>query len=207
MNRISMNDPESIQKAVAVLRAGGVIVYPTDTAYGLGVDATNPKAVEKIFTIKGRDSSKPVPVIVGSVEQAGKYVVFNVDGEKLVRTFWPGALTLVFDAVDVSLAHIIHGGETVGVRVPQHEWCQRVAHQLEHPVTSTSANGTNMSAEYSLDGVERSLGESSGLIDLWVDGGTLAGGPVSTVVLANQTPVVIKREGAISGADIKKVLE
>ena len=206
MNRISINDPESIQKAVAVLRAGGVVVYPTDTAYGLGADATNAAAVEKVFETKGR-SNNPVPVIVADVDQAKRHVVFSDTGEKLARAFWPGALTLVLEASDPMLAHIIRAETTIGVRVPGLDWCRQVTNELEKPITSTSANIAGSQAEYSLEGVESSLGGNAQLIDLWIDGGTLDAGPVSTVVLASEDPIIIKREGAVSGADIIKVLE
>lgn len=206
MNRISINDQESVQKVVAVLRAGGVIVYPTDTAYGLGADATNAAAVEKVFKIKGR-SNNPVPVIVADIEQAKKHVVFSEAGEKLAQAYWPGALTLVLTASDPELAHIIRAETTIGVRTPGLEWCRQVAATLGKPITSTSANVAGSQAEYSLEGVEESLGENAKRIDLWVDGGMLDAGPVSTVVLASEEPTIIKREGAISGADIKKVLE
>lgn len=206
MNRISVNDPESIQKAVAILRAGGVIVYPTDTAYGLGADATNIEAVEKIFAIKNR-SNNPIPVIVADIEQAKNHVFFSTAGQKLAEAYWPGALTLVLTTSDHELAHILRGETTIGVRVPGHKWCCQMAKEAGKPVTSTSANTTGSPAEYSLDRVYSSLGENANLVDLWIDGGTLEGGPVSTVVSACEDPIVIKREGAISGADIKKVLE
>ncbi len=206
MKRISISDPQSVQEAVVVLRAGGVIVYPTDTAYGLGADATNPEAVERIFAIKGR-LNNPIPVIVADIEQAKNHVIFSEAGEKLAQVYWPGALTLVFEASNPDLAHIIRAETTIGVRMPGFEWCREVAKKLGKPITSTSANATGSPAEYSLEGARASLGENATLVDLWIDGGTLKGGPVSTVVLASEDPVVIKREGAISGADIKKVLE
>lgn len=208
MNHISMNDPESIQKAVAVLRVGGVIVYPTDTAYGLGADATNVQAVEKVSVIKDRDKSKSTPVIINDIEQARQYVVFNEDAGKLAAAYWPGALTLELPTKDEVLGRITGGDSaTLGVRVPGLEWCREVARELGKPITSTSANAGGSPTEYSLEGVRLSLGENAALVDLWIDGGTLAGGPVSTVVRASEDSIVIKREGAISGADIKKVLE
>lgn len=205
MKRISVSDPESVERAVAVLRAGGVIVYPTDTAYGLGADATNAEAVKKIFAIKHR-SNNPMPVIVSNIGQAKDHVVFSKAGERLARTYWPGPLTLVLAASDPSMAYIVGVEMTIGTRVPDFEWCRQIATALGKPLTSTSANASGSPAEYSIEGVEKSLGSAASLIDLWVDGGTLPGGPVSTVVLATEGTVIIKREGAISGADIKKVL-
>lgn len=207
MNRISMSDPESVERAVAVLRAGGVIVYPTDTAYGLGADATNTEAVEKIFTIKGRGEDKPVPVIVGDIDQAKRYVVFSQDAERLAQTYWPGALTIVLPTNNVDLAHILRGKTESGVRIPASDWCQKLTQKLGSPVTSTSANATGTPPEYSIEGVKMSLGQGSQSVDLWVDGEVLPQGPVSTIVRMVDQPLEIQREGAISGADIKKVLE
>jgi L-threonylcarbamoyladenylate synthase len=199
-------DPDSIARAVTILKAGGVIVYPTDTAYGLGADATNADAIEKIFRIKERSDGKPLPVIVGNLEHAQGCVEFSADAEKLARAYWPGALTLILRTSDTVLADNVRGAGTVGVRVPGNEWCCRLATALGRPITSTSANTTGTPAEYSIKDVRKNLGARGELVDLWIDGGALPGGPVSTVAsLCNGFEVL--REGAISREDIEKVLQ
>lgn len=206
MHVLSINDPQSIEKAAEVLTTGGVIVYPTDTAYGLGVDATNAEAVQKIVAIKERDEGKPIPVIVGDAKQAKRCVLFSDSAEKLTAAFWPGPLTLVLPARDAVVAETVHGNGTIGLRVPDVLWCRLLALKLGRPITSTSANTTGTPPEYSLEDVRASLADRADLVDVWIDGGTLAGGPVSTIVrLVGKCE--IQREGAISRGDIEKMLQ
>lgn len=207
MKHISINDPKSLEMALRALQEGGVIVYPTDTAYGLGADATNSDAIAKLFAIKDRDFNNPVPVMCGTKEQAEKYVIFSSVAHKLADAYWPGALTMALDAQDEHLAHIVHSTTNIGVRVPAHDWCRTLAEKLGRPITSTSANASSTPAEYSIEGVVKSLGNAAALVDLFVDGGTLPGGPVSTVVVVDGEEIAIKREGAISREEIEKVLE
>ncbi len=203
---VPQEDPESITRALAILKAGGVIVYPTDTAYGLGADATNLEAVGKVFRIKERSDGKPLPVIVGGVESAQGCVAFSADAEKLAHAYWPGALTLVLPASDTVLSDNIRGAGTVGIRVPGNEWCCKLAIALGHPITSTSANTTGTSPEYSIKEVRKNLGARGELVDLWIDGRELSVGPVSTVVsMVHDTEVL--REGAITREAIEKMLK
>jgi L-threonylcarbamoyladenylate synthase len=206
MHTIPEDDSGSINKALAVLKSGGVIVYPTDTAYGLGVDATNEQAVEKIFAIKDREYGKPVPVIVGDIDAARRIATFSASAEKLASAFWPGALTIVVPAREHELSQSIHGETTIGIRIPKQTWCVHLAQSLGAPITSTSANATETPAQYSIEGVRHSLGATAALVDLWIDGGILSGGPVSTVVVVAGDQIDIKREGAISRENIEKVL-
>jgi L-threonylcarbamoyladenylate synthase len=205
MRCIQQEAPESIEAALDVLREGGVIVYPTETAYGLGVDATNPQAVEKIFNIKMRDKGKPLPVIVADKGQADEYAIFPLRADALVHAYWPGPLTLVVPARNRANICTIHTDGTVSMRVPGSAWCQSLCQKLGRPITSTSANAAGAPPEYALEGVQKSLGESIPWVDLWIDGGILSGGAVSTVIsLVDE--IELLREGAISGEDIKKVI-
>ena len=205
MRSISIEDSESLPVALEVLRSGGVIVYPTETAYGLGADTTNSQAVEKIIAIKARDEGNPIPIIVADKEQALRYVSFSEKAQKLAENFWPGPLTLGLPTTDPALAHILRGEISIGVRVSGLDWCRALARNLERPITSTSANTAGTPPEYSTEGVRNSLKEQADMVDLWIDGGILAGGPVSTVVRIVEG-FEIRREGAISREDIEKVL-
>ena len=206
MERISIVDPTSLSRALAVLQKGGVIVYPTETAYGLGADATNPEAVRTVCDIKARDDGKPVPIIVGDAKQARQYVFFTPEAEVLIEAFWPGPLTLILAALDGAFAQTLRAEDDVALRASGLEWCRELALALDRPITSTSANASGKPTEYSIDGVYKSLGHTAEFVDLWVDGGTLRNGPVSTIVrLVNG--VEIRREGAVSGEEIRKLLK
>lgn len=206
MKHISINDPKSLETALQRLQEGGVIVYPTDTAYGLGVDATNRDAVSKIFQIKQRELGKPLPVIVSDIEQAQRCVDITDVGNRLGQMFWPGALTLVMPSRDQKLSNILGGIVEMGVRVPNHTWSRQIAQLLEGPITSTSANASGKPAEYSVEGVIKSLGDGINIVDLIVDGGNLKQSPVSTIVRYDVGSYEIVREGAISREDIEKLL-
>ncbi len=207
MRIIHRDDAESIPQGLDVIRNGGVVVYPTDTAYGLGVDAMNRDAVLRVRQIKGRPDTNPVPIVVSDVKSAQKYVDFSEEAEKLAHAFWPGALTLVLPSWNQQLSENIGGGGTIGIRVPNEKWLLHLLREIHTPLTSTSANKTGDPAQYSLHGVKESLGDTAAsLIDLWIDGGTLTERPTSTVVQALGEKIEIKREGAISREEISKVL-
>lgn len=180
---------EQINKAVAVLRKGGVILYPTDTLYGLGVDASNTDALKKLYTIKEREPGKPVSVIVESLEAAASYVEITPLARTLAEKFLPGALTLVLKKVG--------SDETLAIRIPNSPTCLAIAKQFGKPFTATSANKSNMASLRSVPGILAQLGESANKIDLVIDIGELPNSLPSTVVDVRGEKPIVLREGAI----------
>ncbi len=206
MKIISKDDPQSISEVATVLAEGGVVVYPTDTAYGLGVDPRNSDAVAKLRKIKGRSDTNPIPVVVSDLHEAQNHVIFSESAQKLADTFWPGALTLVLPSKNLELSENIGGSGTVGIRVPNEKWLLKFLQEAGMPLTSTSANKTGDPAQYSLEDVKKSLGENAALVDVWIDGGVLEERPTSTVITFENDTLAIKREGAITREEIAKVL-
>lgn len=194
---------ELVAKAAQVLRAGGVILYPTDTLYGLGADAFSDHAVEKIYAIKGRDEKKPIHCVVADMAMAERYVKLNDIARRLAEKFLPGPLTLVVEkrkSVDGGIAKHI---ETVGIRIPDNAFCIELAKKFG-PYTTTSANLSGLENQSSVSRILQQLGERASMIDLVIDAGELPKRDPSSVVYVSMGEAIVLREGAISAAELSK---
>ncbi|MBI2612985.1 threonylcarbamoyl-AMP synthase [Candidatus Kaiserbacteria bacterium] len=191
-----------VEEAAGVLRSEGVILYPTDTLYGLGADAFSDDAIAKIHSIKGRDESKPIHCVVTDLSMAGKYGEFNETARRLAKEFFPGALTLVVEKKEGIKSGIARDIETIGFRIPRNDFCIALAHTFEKPYTTTSANVSGEVSERSIKEVLAQLGTSAEEIGLIIDAGTLPPSAPSTVVGVSGEDAVILREGAIPTTEI-----
>jgi L-threonylcarbamoyladenylate synthase len=190
-------NPGKIAEAVAVLRGGGVVAYPTETFYGLGADATNEKAVGKIFAIKGRAFNNPVAVIIAGEDNLSPLVSEVPDGARiLIKRFWPGPLTLVFRAAPAVLPRLTANTGKIGIRVSSHPIAALLVRELGAPLTATSANMSGEPENASAARVRYSL---ANLPDLIIDGGKLTGGSGSTILDVTVVPFRILRAGVIPG--------
>ena len=194
----------SIIHAVSVLTFGGIGAFPTDTVYGIGVDAFNPKAVEKIYAAKGRPKDKPLPVLVASFSDVLK-ISANLPPvfEKLATAFWPGALTIVVRANSALPAEVTAGRNTVGIRMPNNPIALKLIESFGNPLATTSANLSGEREAVTAEEVQASLGDK---IELILDGGATTKKIVSTVLDLSVTPPVILRRGQISAGQIADVL-
>jgi len=197
-------DMEKLAEAVRILRQGGIIAFPTETFYGLGADARNASAVERIFRIKGRDFRNPISVIVAD-DSGMVTLVEEVPSAAriLMKTFWPGPLTLVFRASASVLPRLTAGTGKIGIRVSSHPVARLLAAGLGGPVTATSANRSGRPECTSADAVIHALAGFSGPV---VDSGETPGGAGSTILDVTLSPPRILREGAISGDRIMEAL-
>jgi L-threonylcarbamoyladenylate synthase len=203
--RVNLETPgeDVIRSAAEVIRRGGTIVYPTETIYGIGADATNPDAVRKVFAVKKRGDKKPVLVIVHSTDMLNRLVTTIPEAAyALMQEFWPGPLTLVFPASPDIPTEVTQGTGAIGVRIPSSIFCLRLVESCGCPVTSTSANISGQEQPRTIDDLERVLGDG---IDLYVDGGTLSPSEPSTVVDVTSSRPFVIREGAIKRSDLIKV--
>lgn len=189
-------------RASEVLRAGGVVLYPTDTLYGLGADALSDAAVEKIYAIKGRDEKKPIHSVVPDIAMAKELGVFDERAERLADAFLPGPMTLIVKKIARLSSGIARTIDTLGIRIPNHDFCIEMARTFGGPVTTTSANVSGKPAGRRVQDILEQLGESAQYIDLVIDAGELPERAPSTVVDVSSGEVVILREGAIAAADI-----
>ena len=186
--------PSDLAEAVAWLKSGGVVAFPTDTLYGLAVDPASTTAVAVLFELKGRLASMAVPFIAASRAQVEAWTTLAGDAARLATAFWPGPLSLICDAPR-SLVPAIHAElGTVAVRVPAHAVAQALASAWGSPLPATSANVTGQSPAVRADELE-SLASPRLMV---VDAGPAAGGAASTIVDARQRPPVLIRDGAIA---------
>jgi L-threonylcarbamoyladenylate synthase len=196
--------PMTIRDIVRVLEGNGVIVYPTDTFYGLGGNCFSQKALQKIFEVKKRPSSKGLPVLVSGLEMAEGMAaelppIFNT----LASRFWPGPLTLVLKAASHLPAELVGPGRTIGVRLPAFPWLQALIRETGVALVTTSAN---ISGEGEIDLAEEVIRVFKGKVELIVDGGRTPGGKPSTVVdLTGEKPILI-REGVLGIKELGKFL-
>ncbi|MFA5030563.1 MAG: L-threonylcarbamoyladenylate synthase [Patescibacteria group bacterium] len=187
---------KDLEEAVEVLKAGGVVVYPTDTVYGLAVDAFNVEAIGKLFVLKKR-AQKPLPIIVHNVSEAKNVSHIADHDEKIVKGYWPGAITFVFEKKDIVPNALTLGLPTVGIRIPASPVSILLTEMLGRPITSTSANISGEKVCTTIDEVMRQFRASPSLPDFFLDGGELSELPPSTVVdLSGKKPKVL-REGPV----------
>jgi len=190
-----------IKKGVQILREGGVIAFPTDTVYGLGADAFNPPAVERVYEIKNRPRSQQFPLLIADVSQLTALAEpISEIAWFLARRFWPGGLTLVLSRKATVPAHLA-SRFTIAVRIPNHPVCLALIKGLGNPVTGTSANTSGQPAALTADEVGQQL---EGKVDLVIDGGRCPGGRESTIVDMTSEPPTILRHGAIPSHEIDK---
>ena len=194
IKRFSVGDISGI---VALLREGGVLVFPTETSYGIGCDATNAVAVAKVFAAKNRADGKGTPMLVASIEHACRYVDFSQTAQRLAETYWPGALNLVLPAkLGVHTAQCQTDG-TQSVRVSSHLFIQNLFQQFDRPLVATSANPSGSEALYDVLNIEQTFGDRATYINGVVDIGLLPFVPASTTVRVTGDRVELLRQGSI----------
>ncbi len=196
------NLEETVARAAEVLRAGGVILYPTDTLYGLGADALSDEAVAKVYAIKGREERKPIHAIVADIKMAEKYGEVNDSVRTLARELPRGQLTFIVKKRSDLKGGIANGIDTFGFRIPDNDFCTALLREFEGPITTTSANKSEERPERSALKILAQLGDAARHIDLVIDAGELPERKPSTVVDVSSDKVVILREGAISPEEI-----
>jgi L-threonylcarbamoyladenylate synthase len=200
--RILQATAEAIEEAAAVIRAGGVVIYPTETVYGLGCAPEIPDAVERLCTIKGR-ADKPLPLACSDTEAARRIVAFNPAAERLAERFWPGPLMLVLPARVEYPIWITQGSETLGVRVPGHEVSRELAKLSSGVIVSTSANKSGEKPHATAKGAAYQLGDE---VDLILDGGRTPLTKPSTVLDLSGEQARILRRGPITAEQIQEAL-
>ncbi len=197
-----VNWEEQLQTAVKILREGGLVAYPTDTVYGLGADAFNERAVERVYEVKGRPEGMPLPLLLADVSQISQVAVDISDlAWRLAERFLPGALTLVLHSDPRIPRRVTAGGDTIAVRVPDHPVPRALIHSLGSPITGTSANLSGMPSITSADEVARQLGAK---VDLIISYGGCYKGKESTIVDTTGSRPRILRQGAIPRDEIEK---
>lgn len=195
---------EQVEKGVKILKAGGIVAFPTDTVYGLGADISNSEAVEGIYEAKKRPRHLPLPLLISEMSQisavAGTVSQLTLF---LARHFWPGGLTLVLPKA-ASLPACFTDQATIAVRVPDHPIPLALVRGMGKPIIGTSANISGKASALTADEVKQQLGDR---VDFIIDGGKCLNGNGSTVVDAAGDVPVILRHGVIPQHEIERAFE
>ena len=199
MKIVSCNT-QGIDKVVRTIQKGGVVVFPTDTVYGIGCDPFNIKAVERIYKIKNRVPQKLFPVLGYSQQELEKIVVFTKDMKKIIEKFWPGPITIIGKIKDDKIRHSMNLKEKVAVRVPNNQCVLSVLKKCKFLI-GTSAN---ISGSKSFTDPSDCENELEGY-DILIDGGIISSNGESTIIEFDENGWKILREGSISEEEIKKL--
>ncbi len=191
---------KGLERAVSIIEKGGIVAFPTESFYGLGVDATNSSAIEKLFRVKKRDPHLPILILISSINELSKYASpIPPEAEELGRRFWPGGLTMVLQSSQ-GLPTVITGGTgKIGIRISSHPLAHALTLALNVPVTGTSANISGQPPCTRADQVVECLGEK---VDLILDGGATEGTHPSTLLDVTSDPPLLIREGIIKEEEI-----
>ncbi len=198
------NLTEVLKRAVAVLNNGGIVAYPAETFYGLGVKFDKEASLRKLYELKKRPKEKAMPLIIGSRASLSMIAVsVNEIAESLMDKFWPGPLTLLLKAKKGLSPYLTAGTGRIAVRIPGESAALYLVREAGFPITATSANTSGMPPAEDADAVIRCFGEK---IDMVIDGGRTAGGLPSTIVDAAGESIKIVREGVITRSVLEKHL-
>jgi L-threonylcarbamoyladenylate synthase len=196
-------NPE-VRRAAQILRAGGLVAFPTETVYGLGADASNPAAIERLYRVKGRPADHPVIVHFASPEDAFSFSrEVPAAARTLAGRFWPGPLTLILKRSALARDFVTGGQDSVGLRVPSHPVARELLNNINGGIAAPSANRFGRVSPTSAAHVREDLGRD---VDLVLDGGSSEIGIESTVLDLSGARVVLLRPGRITAQQIEKVL-
>jgi len=198
MEIIKENDKEMVNHAVNVLRNGEMIIYPTETCYGIGVDATNEKSIQKVYVAKRRPIEKPISIAFSDIKMVKKFIDLNENALKLIKTFMPGPLTLVIKNKNFSK---LLGIDNIGFRIPDRKSVRNIIKKFGKPITSTSANISGEPPLYDPNEIKKKFWMVASLL---IDGGILDPNPPSTVFDVDRK--IILRKGKLSLEQIIRVL-
>lgn len=203
----SLSPQEIITKTLEVLTQGGLIIYPTETTYGVGVDIENPAAVEKLLRYKGQRNQKPISIAVSSKEMASRYVSLNAEADRVYDAFLPGPVTVVSTAIKELPLGVASSDGKVGIRIPDYALILSLITKFSRGISATGANASNQKRPYTVqDVLDHTTTAQQELIDLIIDAGTLPPNEPSTVIDTTLDDIVVLRAGATSFSKSETIL-
>jgi L-threonylcarbamoyladenylate synthase len=194
----------AVARASEILKEGGLVAFPTETVYGLGADASNPRAVARLYTVKRRPADHPVIIHFDSAEKAFAWArEVPAAARKLAERFWPGPLTMILKRSALAKDFVTGGQDTVGVRVPSHPVAQELLREFRNGIAAPSANRFGLVSPTTAAHVREDLGKD---VDLVLEGGPSEVGIESTILDLSGTAPVLLRPGRVSKEELEKVL-
>ncbi len=179
-----------IRKVVDTLRQGGIVIYPTDTYYGIGCDLMNQKAIEKIYQLKRRDHAKPFSFICSDLTNISQYAKVSNYAYRTMRRLLPGPYTFILEGSRLVPKILLSKRKTAGIRVPDNAICLCLVRELGNPIITTSATSPDGSTVFDASLLHDQFGRQ---VDIVIEGGTVSGQPSSVISLINDTPGIIRR--------------
>lgn len=205
MNIIKIDNPNLIEETLKVLKEGGLIIFPTETAYGVGVDATNKDAVTKLLNYKKRPEGKAISIAVSEVEMAERFAYLNSSARNFYSSFMPGPVTIISKSKHNTDLRLESEKGTLGIRIPNYKILLDILNQGQIAITATSANMAGGKTPYSINDILENIpNKNKSLIDLIIDAGELPKNPPSTVIDTTTNELTIIRAGRIN--PLKSVL-
>ncbi len=196
---------EDIKITVEALGNGEIVILPTDTVYGIAADAFNDEAIKKIYKLKNREFSNPCNILVSNINMIRSAVKeISKEEERIIKKFFPGALTIIFDK-NKNISDVITANKkTVGIRIPDNKFLIEVINEFGRPIVATSLNLAGKESMVNLDNLSNDFKEKA---DLIVDEGNTKGGIASTIIKINSGKVEILREGPISKEELEECIK
>jgi len=207
MERIKLteeNFSDAVKKASIALKQGYAIVFPTDTLYGLGVDALREDAVERLFYLKKRPANKPVPIFVKDIEMAKELAFIDARQEEILKKLWPGPFTAVLFKKNKISLRLTANTQKVGLRIPNSDFCRALIRDFGGPITCSSANVSGMESTGDIDEIFKQFKEHSTAPDLVIDAGDILSSEPSTILDITQKEPLILR---VNQTTLKKMSE
>ncbi|NIS08072.1 MAG: threonylcarbamoyl-AMP synthase [Candidatus Dadabacteria bacterium] len=200
---IKADSPDAVKRTVEILRSGGVIVYPTDTLYGLGALVSIEQAVQRIFEIKGRKPEMSLPVLAKDFEMLEHYAEVPIKYAEMVRKNMPGPFMAILKLKQYLNPIITGGRDTIGIRISNNNFVIQLMENLDEPLISTSANLSGTGNIYDISELIDVFGN---MVDLVIDSGSISASKGSTIVDFTVTPPEVLREGDLEKARLAKYL-
>jgi L-threonylcarbamoyladenylate synthase len=207
LNNWADSDNRVLEIAIGVIQRGGAVVYPTDTVYGLGVNALEPHGIGRLFKIKKRPETKPVPVMVRDIEMAKQLAFIDRRAEKILTSVWPGPVTVVLEKKQIVPDILTAGKRTIGLRIPDCQFTRALMENLTEPITVTSANFSGQPPLTSCQKVVKVFEKAYPRPDLILDTGDLPASPPSTVLDLTGSQPKITRVGPVNKKQLLKMFK
>lgn len=204
LNINNSKDYQKLRYSAEIIKNGGIVVFPTETVYGIGTNGLDKEAVERLYKIKERPLNKPISLLVSDYEMIEKVVKdINELEYKIMKKFFPGPLTIILNKKDIVPDILTSGGSTVGIRMPEEEITRKLIEYAGVPIAAPSANISGKPSGIDLQEIVKEFGDK---VDYYIDGGKSKIGIGSTIVKVENNTIKILREGSISKKEIEDLI-
>lgn len=204
LNINNSKDYQKLRYSAEIIKNGGIVVFPTETVYGIGTNGLDKEAVERLYKIKERPLNKPISLLVSDYEMIEKVAKDISEIEyKIMKKFFPGPLTIILNKKDIVPDILTSGGSTVGIRMPEEEITRKLIEYAGVPIAAPSANISGKASGIDLQEIVKEFGDK---VDYYIDGGKSKIGIGSTIVKVENNTIKILREGSISKKEIEDLI-